>query len=75
MGEAWSWRWEHPDPEMDTLYREVAAVVETAACAGQEVGETFSRIAELAGITLTPGQAAATINRRPVPRMTEDWFC
>ena len=73
--EAWSWRWEHPDPEMDALHREVAAVVETAACDGQEAGETFSRIAGLAGLTLTPEQSAATIDRRPVPRLTEDWFC
>ncbi|HCC99171.1 MAG TPA: radical SAM protein [Planctomycetaceae bacterium] len=73
--EAWSWRWEHPDPKMDALHREVAAVVETAACGDQEVGETFSRIAGLAGLTLTPEQSAATIDRRPVPRLTEDWFC
>ena len=72
---AWSWRWKHPDPEMDALHGQVAEVVEAAACGDQKVGETFSRIAGLAGLTLTPEQSAATIDRRPVPRLTEDWFC
>ena len=73
--EAWSWNWAHPDPEMDVLQRDVAELVEFAAGAGHSVGETFVRVAELAGVSLTPAQVAATISARPAPRLTEDWFC
>ena len=74
-GEAWSWNWTHPDPDMDVLQRDVADLVESAAGAGHSAGETFVRVTELAGVSLTPDQVAATISARAAPRLTEDWFC
>jgi radical SAM superfamily enzyme YgiQ (UPF0313 family) len=71
--------WEHPDPAMDGLQREIAAGVEAAARAHQETFQTFTAIRELSD------QAARQRPRRkfahsprpdlPPPRLTEHWFC
>lgn len=74
--EEFGWRWEHPDPRMDRLHREVSAVVEAGAAAGADAGVTFARIRELAyeaaGRVAPPAPARP---RRFVPRLTEPWFC
>jgi hypothetical protein len=46
--EAFSYRWTHPDPRMDALQREIAALVEQAACAGEPPEQTFASIERLA---------------------------
>lgn len=71
--------WEHPDPEMDRLQREIAVGVEAAAHAQQAPHETFAAIVELGY------RAAAQPRRRKLsspplpklspPRLTEHWFC
>jgi len=71
--EAFSYRWAHPDPEMDALHGRVSRVVEAAERDGEDAALTFQKIRALAG---APGPApeAPRARRRP-PRLTEAWFC
>lgn len=76
---ALGWRWEHPDPRMESLQREVSAATRAAAEAGADPLTTFDRVWDLAAT------AARAPRRRPVttwtvprprhPRLTEPWFC
>lgn len=70
--------WEHPDPRVDDLQRQVFAVVRHAAGSGEERGATFARVAEIAWAAAgesgeAPGSLA--IPRAPVPFLTEPWYC
>lgn len=77
--EHFSHSWTHPDPRMDRLQLEVAAIVQDAARSGEDSPRTFDRIRDaaytLAGsplpVTRIPPARAAS---RP-PRLTEPWFC
>ncbi len=81
---AFSYRWEHADPRMDALQREVAALVERAAAQHHPTAQTFADVRALAEQRLgraaaangteTP-EAIASVRRRPVPHLTEAWFC
>jgi radical SAM superfamily enzyme YgiQ (UPF0313 family) len=81
--EALSYRWTHPDPRMDRLEAEVAALVEAATAAGEAARVTFGRIHRLAAAAA--GVDDATSDGRPLigrarrkpaaPRLTEPWFC
>ena len=77
----YTYRWAHPDPRMDALHHEVAALVEAAAAAplGLEPARTtFASIWEAAhhaaGVPATP-IPGSIVSRRPPPRLTESWFC
>jgi radical SAM superfamily enzyme YgiQ (UPF0313 family) len=76
-----SYTWAHPDPRMDALQREVAALAEAAATSGQPIEETFEAVRELAEARLAvPASARSRRSsvqtaRRPVPHLTEAWFC
>ena len=73
--EAFTFRWVHPDPTMDALQREVAAIVEAAAAANEPAGATFARIwAVAAPGDPVPAPAGRRSRGRP-PRLTETWFC
>ena len=74
------YRWTHPDPRMDALHTNVAALVADAAAQRADAEITFGRIAELVDhLGETPSRAVT----RPVrlspahraPRLTEPWFC
>ena len=71
-------RWAHPDPRMDDLHRQVAAIVERAAPEHEPTADTFGRIWDaahaVAGVPGTPRPAPAR-RRPPAPRLTESWFC
>ncbi len=43
-----SWTWKHPDTRVDALQREVAAIAEAAATAGEDPGITFASVARAA---------------------------
>ena len=76
--DAFYYRWIHPDPRMERLAGDVAALVAQAAEAREDTVTTFNRIRHLADaaagarpradLTLPPGRT------RP-PRLTEPWFC
>ena len=72
---AFTYRWEHPDPKMDQLHKDVSRLVEKDADAGEDPATTFYRIMDLAH-----GREPATVcslapDRERAPRMTETWFC
>jgi len=82
--ETFSYAWAHPDPRMDVLQREVAAIVEKAMMSGEVPEATFSEIERLAltaagrpvparGGAAQDGLALPTAAF--VPRLTEAWFC
>jgi radical SAM superfamily enzyme YgiQ (UPF0313 family) len=85
--ERFTYQWEHPDPRMDALQRDVAVLVESAARAQQAAAETFAAIGERAAEVLDLAPVAvgasggwplarqARRGRRPVPHLTEAWFC
>jgi radical SAM superfamily enzyme YgiQ (UPF0313 family) len=82
---ALSYTWAHPDPRMDALQREMWALAEDAALTKRPVAETFSAARTLAEERLAIStssrsrrlRAAGGVRtaRRPVPHLTEAWFC
>ena len=70
--ERFTWTWRHPDPRVDALQIESAAIVEAAAKSDEPAEETFRRLAAAAGAGFP---ATATASRRRAPRLTEPWFC
>jgi radical SAM superfamily enzyme YgiQ (UPF0313 family) len=62
---AFTYTWLHPDPRMDQLYRDVSALVETSALAGEDPYTTFQAIRALA--EATRGRALAGVGARPAP--------
>ena len=74
-----SWRWRHPDPDVDELQQLLAGLVAADADAGADPADTHRRIrtvtadaAAAAGIAWTP----PTLAPRPAgPRLSEAWFC
>jgi len=74
----YTYRWDHPDPRVDALQREIAALVEAAAAAHEPTPATFARIwaaAWRARGETPPPLPAPVVPRRPPPRLTESWFC
>lgn len=70
-------RWTHPDPRLDHLQAQVAALAAAAEAEGQDEAETFAAIRALAWASA--GQTPPALPSRPIrpapPRLTEDWFC
>ncbi|MGZ6391187.1 MAG: CUAEP/CCAEP-tail radical SAM (seleno)protein [Ktedonobacterales bacterium] len=79
-----SYRWSHPDPRMDELHRRVSAVVERATRAQPDIATTFSEVYTLAselfgqsslGCVGAASRGGVRVANRPVPRLSEPWFC
>jgi radical SAM superfamily enzyme YgiQ (UPF0313 family) len=70
--------WRHPDPRVDRLAEEVAALAATAAERDEDPALTFDRVRMLAaaatGAPARPPVGLTTGRARP-PRLTEPWFC
>ena len=82
--ETFSYAWTHPDPRMDALQRDVAAVVEAASRSGEAPEAALAAIERLAlravGRSCALGGAPRGENvglpvAAFVPRLTETWFC
>jgi radical SAM superfamily enzyme YgiQ (UPF0313 family) len=77
--EAFSYRWHHPDPRMDALQREVAALVAEAADRKEDAIVTFEAVARragaVAGASERPARVFPSSGRHRPPRLTEAWFC
>ena len=79
-----SYTWRHPDPRMDTLQREILAMVEAAARSDEPPELTLTRVESMTRVTA--GYPAPSGGGRAdegptlptaafVPRLTETWFC
>src|SRR5205085_12529064 len=77
---AFTYDWQHPDPQMDALHGEVTRIVEQAVRHNEDAMAIFARIREAAhrmrgdvdSIKQLP--PVAPTHLRP-PRLTEAWFC
>jgi radical SAM superfamily enzyme YgiQ (UPF0313 family) len=73
---SFSYVWAHPDPRMDRLQKQVAALVEKDVHAGEDPAVTFYRVWALAAgrrpETVVP---ALPSQRERAPRLSEPWFC
>ena len=77
-----TWTWSSPDPRLDALQADLAALVERGVAAGQSIEATFLDVnAMVRAAAGRPGpppppagrpRAGATGGR---PRLTEPWFC
>lgn len=71
-----TYSWDHPDPGMDKLQRQVAQIAETAG--NDNPYATFGKIeraaCQFAGKP-APRWLPPVIPNFPPPRLTEDWFC
>jgi hypothetical protein len=75
-----AWRWEHPDPRVDALQSQVAALVASDADGGTPAHLTHQRlrrhaehVARDAGIDWRAGEPVPATPGRP--RLSEPWFC
>ena len=72
------YRWTHPDPRMERLAEDVAAMIAAAAERNEDPAVTFGRVRALAaseaGAAPPPPLGLPADRRRP-PRLTEPWFC
>lgn len=71
--------WASPDPAIDDLQRDLAALVERATADGADVVSTFldvnARIRAAAGTTSDLSPQLPTGSTEGRPRLTEPWFC
>ncbi|WP_428265515.1 CUAEP/CCAEP-tail radical SAM (seleno)protein [Haliangium sp.] len=75
---AFTHAWRHPDPVMDGLQAELAALVADAAERDQDPGVTFAALRDsiyARAFPETTPPPLPTLVRRRVPRVTEPWFC
>ncbi len=80
--EAFSYRWEHPDQRMDELHRRMAALVERTLGARHSSTEIFRQVCDLTAEVLgAPVEARIRelapvgAGRKPIPHLSEPWFC
>ncbi len=77
---AYTYRWQHPDPCMDQLHEQIAALVETAEQSKADPVETFFQVKALAlaqqGQNFVVSHAIQHYGPRKIlPHLTETWFC
>lgn len=76
---AFTWTWRNPDPRVDALQRDIAALVEAAARDSLGPHETFARIKALAwevkGVDPPPVTPLRVALPGESPRLSESWFC
>jgi hypothetical protein len=70
---ALSYRWQHPDPEMDLLCADLQRLVGLGDRLGASRAELFAMIWER--VFGTPGDFAKVESRPAVPHLTEAWYC
>ena len=71
---ALTYRWTHPDSEMDRLQQAAANLVEDGVARGRPNHSIFHHLAGLAAPDLGELDEVAPSSVRP-PRLTEAWFC
>ncbi len=77
---AYTYRWQHPDPRMDKLQKQVAQLVSDNESLQVDAVETFLRVKALAHAIEgnTPSLVTALHNYgtpKVLPHLTESWFC
>jgi hypothetical protein len=77
---ALSYRWDHPDPRVDALQRDIERRVQALLAAGHRRRSIFEHVRSL--VRSFTGDAAARLplpppiaSRATVPYLTEPWYC
>ncbi|MEE2709708.1 MAG: CUAEP/CCAEP-tail radical SAM protein [Gemmatimonadota bacterium] len=75
-----TYHWDHPDPRMDTLYRQVNHLVEIADNKDEDPLTTFNDIKSkywkhFGDSWRFPLPVPISNRRRCIPKLTESWFC
>jgi radical SAM superfamily enzyme YgiQ (UPF0313 family) len=78
--DAYSYRWQHADPRMDQLQKQVAKLVEAADTCQADRAETFFQVKALAlaqqGQDFSVEHALEQYGTRKIlPHLSESWFC
>ena len=78
--ETLSYRWMHPDPRMDRLQVETAAVVARTVEMKADAPAVFDRVRAMAAAVAgaaapAPVSPGMSKSRKRPPRLTEAWFC
>ena len=73
---AFTYRWTHPDPQMDRLQKTISKLVERDTQDSVDPAATFYKILDLAH-DREPARVARSLpaDRHRAPRLTESWFC
>ena len=76
----YTYRWMHPDPQMDELQRKIAQQVEQAECLQGNTIETFLRVKVLVHAAQETRVSVFKALRsygtpKVLPHLTESWFC
>ncbi|GCE49577.1 radical SAM superfamily enzyme YgiQ (UPF0313 family) [Thermosporothrix hazakensis] len=76
----YTYRWQHPDPRMDLLQKQVAHLVEEGEQCKADPVETFFQVKALAlAMQDQPFSVADAVQhyqkREVLPHLTESWFC
>ena len=74
---ALSYKWAHPDPRLDSLCREVQALVGRAESRGSTRGDLFTQVWARAFHEAPQPlpQAADRLDRAAIPYLDEPWYC
>ena len=74
---ALSYRWEHPDPRMDELCRQILALVKQAEARRATRAEIFAQIWDLAhqNAPVAFPWEANRLDRAAIPYINEPWYC
>jgi hypothetical protein len=69
------WPWQHADPEVDALQREMMRIAANPAGLSRE--RVFEAMAAAAGVVeaVASGAARSGVARPAPPYMTEAWYC
>jgi radical SAM superfamily enzyme YgiQ (UPF0313 family) len=79
-GEALAYPWAHPDPRVDELQTQVAALVETQIEADANRAEIFTKVRQFTrhftGLPTTDQENQSNpLVSKPIPYLTENWYC
>ena len=77
---AYTYHWQHPDPRMDRLHRQISTLVESTEKSQADPIETLLQVKALAlaelGQDFSVAQALQRYGPRKIlPHLTETWFC
>jgi hypothetical protein len=72
---ALSYRWQHPDPRVDSLQREIESHVQTLTAGGHGRRSIFDHVRRLVGAPSRVPDLPAIASRATVPYLTEPWYC
>jgi hypothetical protein len=69
------YRWAHLDPRVDQLCEAILTIIKDGQDKEQSRSEIFDRVWQVACDTAGEQRELPAYSRRPVPRLSENWFC